>query len=175
MITTSNSPVKGSGIPNHYGGVLLHTMAISGLSRVSTRACGPRNFIDRVVSIRVGNPAGVVSVNAFHEKAGGSQGDSFWCWLVTLFVSSRVATVATLPSALFDERFDSLGASWVFSFQPVARCDVAPDITTWDRSGPAAPRFAHPTDRPSFGSLRSSARCAHAPRSLRAPTRSTTD
>jgi hypothetical protein len=36
MITTSNSPVKGSGIPNHYGGDLLHTMAISGLSRVRT-------------------------------------------------------------------------------------------------------------------------------------------
>jgi hypothetical protein len=60
----------------------------------------------------------VVGVNAFHEKAGRSQGDSFWYVLVTLFLPSRVATVATLPSALFDERF-SLGASWVFSFQPV--------------------------------------------------------
>ncbi len=29
-----------------------------------------------------------------------------------------------------------------------ARCDAAPDITTWDRSGPAAPTFAHPADRP---------------------------
>src|ERR1022692_2976655 len=36
MITTSNSPVKGSGIPNQLLGVLLHTMAISGLSRVRT-------------------------------------------------------------------------------------------------------------------------------------------
>ena len=36
MITTSNSPVKGSGMPNHYGGDLLHTMGISGLSRVRT-------------------------------------------------------------------------------------------------------------------------------------------
>ena len=36
MITTSNSPVKGSGIPNHYGGDLLHPMAMSGLSRVRT-------------------------------------------------------------------------------------------------------------------------------------------
>jgi hypothetical protein len=45
--------------------------------------------------------------------------DSFWFLLVTLFLSSRAATVATLPSALFDERFASLGASWVFSFQPV--------------------------------------------------------
>jgi integrase len=36
MITTSNSPQKGSGIPNHYVGDLLHTLAISGLSRVRT-------------------------------------------------------------------------------------------------------------------------------------------
>jgi len=41
MITASNSPVKGSGIPNHYVGELLVTMAISGLSRVSVGACGP--------------------------------------------------------------------------------------------------------------------------------------
>ena len=60
-----------------------------------------------------------MSVNAFHEKAGRSQGDSFWHCLATLFLSGRVATVATLPSALFEERFASLGASWVFSFQPV--------------------------------------------------------
>jgi hypothetical protein len=32
---------------------------------------------------------------------------------------SRVAAVATLPSALFGERIVSLGASWVFSFQTV--------------------------------------------------------
>ena len=36
MITTSNSPVKGSGIPNQLLGVLLHTIAMSGLSRVRT-------------------------------------------------------------------------------------------------------------------------------------------
>jgi hypothetical protein len=36
MITTSNSPVKGSGIPNQCLDVLLHTIAISGLSRVRT-------------------------------------------------------------------------------------------------------------------------------------------
>ena len=38
-------PNKGSGMPNHYAGDLLHTMATSGLSRVSIRACGPRNFM----------------------------------------------------------------------------------------------------------------------------------
>jgi hypothetical protein len=31
----------------------------------------------------------------------------------------RVATVATLPSALSMSGFYALGASWVFSFQPV--------------------------------------------------------
>src|ERR1700675_1664057 len=36
MITTSNSPVRGSGIPNQLLGVLLHTIAMSGLSRVRT-------------------------------------------------------------------------------------------------------------------------------------------
>src|SRR5437660_6611978 len=45
MITTSNSPGLGSGMPNHYVGDLRHTLAISGLSHVSTRACGPRNFM----------------------------------------------------------------------------------------------------------------------------------
>jgi hypothetical protein len=36
MITTSNSSVKRSGTPNKLLGVLLHTMAISGLSPVRT-------------------------------------------------------------------------------------------------------------------------------------------
>src|SRR5271157_6210383 len=36
MITTSNSPVKGSGIPNQLLGVLPHTIACSELSRVRT-------------------------------------------------------------------------------------------------------------------------------------------
>src|SRR5258706_5396018 len=36
MITTSNSPVKGSGIPNQLLGVRPHTIAISGPSRVRT-------------------------------------------------------------------------------------------------------------------------------------------
>jgi hypothetical protein len=47
------------------------------------------------------NPARarIVGVNAFHEKVGRSQGDSFWYLSVTLFFPSRVATVATLISA----------------------------------------------------------------------------
>jgi hypothetical protein len=54
-----------------------------------------------------------------------------WVLLVfrwTRFFSSRVATVATLPSALFIERFCSLGASWVFSFQPVLPPDCRPPV-----------------------------------------------
>jgi len=45
----------------------------------------------------------------------------------TRFFSRRVATVASLPSALFMERF-SLGASWVFSFQPVLPPDFRPPV-----------------------------------------------
>jgi hypothetical protein len=36
MITTSNSPVRRSGMPYQLLGVLLHTMAMSGLARVRT-------------------------------------------------------------------------------------------------------------------------------------------
>src|SRR5438046_9349150 len=38
MITTSNSSLKRSGTPNQLLGVLLHTIAISGLSRVRTES-----------------------------------------------------------------------------------------------------------------------------------------
>jgi hypothetical protein len=37
MITSSDSPVKGSGMPNQLLGFVLHTIAISGLSRVRTK------------------------------------------------------------------------------------------------------------------------------------------
>ena len=43
-------------------------------------------------------------------------------------------TVATLPSALFKERFCSLGASWVFSFQPVLLPDYRPRLHLSDGS-----------------------------------------
>jgi len=52
----------------------------------------------------------------------------------TSFSPGRVATVATLPSALFDERFCSLGASWVFSFQPVLPPVSRPLFHLEDRS-----------------------------------------
>src|ERR1022692_3625863 len=39
MITISNSSVKRSGIPSQLLGVLLHTIACSGLSRVRTELC----------------------------------------------------------------------------------------------------------------------------------------
>jgi hypothetical protein len=50
-----------------------------------------------------------------------------------LFLSRRVATVATLPSALFDERFYSLGASWVFSFQPVLPSVCRPFLLDFEK------------------------------------------
>jgi hypothetical protein len=70
--------------------------------------------------------SGVLRVIAFHEKAGRSQVGSFVFSLDTVFLSRRVATVATLPSALLIERFCSLGASWVFSVQPVLPPDYRP-------------------------------------------------
>ena len=67
-------------------------------------------------------PVGQLSVYeiAFHEKAGRSQVVSLSFLFVTRFFSAELPTVATLPSALFMERFVSLGASWVFSFHPGA-------------------------------------------------------
>ena len=76
---------------------------------------------------------GHLSVIAFHENAGRSQGDWFWYLLVTLSLPRRVATVATLPSALFDERL-SLGASWVFSVQPVLPSVYRPRFHLQDES-----------------------------------------
>src|ERR1700690_3445097 len=61
---------------------------------------------------------GIVSVIAFHEKAGRSQVDSFWFFIRRAFVlpsgHCRHASIRTLG-----ERFVSLGACWAFSFQPV--------------------------------------------------------
>jgi hypothetical protein len=51
----------------------------------------------------------------FHEKAGWSQ-DSFVFTSVDSLPSSRAASVAILPSALFCEQL-SLGGRWVLSFQ----------------------------------------------------------
>ena len=41
-----------------------------------------------------------MSANAFHEKAGRSQVNSFVVWLDKVFFSDRVATVVMLPFAL---------------------------------------------------------------------------
>jgi len=45
MITTSNSSRKRSGLLNQLLDVLLHTIAMSGLARVSVWACGPLNLM----------------------------------------------------------------------------------------------------------------------------------
>src|SRR5215472_1660203 len=37
--------LAGSGMPNHYVGAGLHTIGMSGLSRVSVWACGPLNLM----------------------------------------------------------------------------------------------------------------------------------
>src|SRR5437763_1666434 len=72
----------------------------------------------------------------FHEKAGRSQVVSLSFLFVTRFFSAELPTVATLPSALFDERVFSLGASWVFSFQPVLPPDCRPPVPSEMEVGP---------------------------------------
>jgi hypothetical protein len=89
----------------------------------------------------------VLGDNAFHEKAGRSQ-VGFLVFLWTWFLSSRVAaTVATLPSALLVSDFVSLGASWVFSFQPVLPPDYRPPVPFF-RNGSWARRL---TQSPELG------------------------
>src|SRR5438876_10324824 len=78
----------------------------------------------------------VLAVIAFHEKAGRSQVVSLSFLFVTRFFSAELPTVATLPSALFDERVFSLGASWVFSFQPVLPPDCRPPVPSEMEVGP---------------------------------------
>src|SRR5271167_751010 len=56
-----------------------------------------------------------------------------------------------------------------------AHCDASPAPATADQSAPAEPAFGHPADHPFFDSLRSSAHCAHAPRSLHVPVHSIPD
>src|SRR5216684_2792913 len=69
-----------------------------------------------------------------------------FCFVGQVFLSRRVATVATLPSALLDERF-SLGASWVFSLQPVLPPDYRPPVPLF-RNGSWARRL---TQSPELG------------------------
>src|SRR5438046_9970280 len=78
----------------------------------------------------------ISGVNAFAEKAGSSQVVSLSFLFVTSFFSAELPTVATLPSALFDERVFSLGASWVFSFQPVLPPDCRPPVASEMEVGP---------------------------------------
>jgi hypothetical protein len=58
---------------------------------------------------------GVLSANAFHEKAGRSQVGWFCFLLDMVFILPSGLTDAILPSALLMSDF-SLGASWAFSF-----------------------------------------------------------
>jgi len=54
--------------------------------------------------------------------------------LLAFFLRAQTNPVATLPSALFSERFFSLGASWVFSLQPVLPPDFRPLVPSRDGS-----------------------------------------
>jgi len=69
---------------------------------------------------------GVLSVKAFHEKAGRSQVSSFF-WDKG-FSPAESATVAMLPFALSRERLVRSGAVWAFSVQPVLPSDWRPVV-----------------------------------------------
>ena len=79
---------------------------------------------------------GILSVMAFHEKAGRSQLDSCVFLLDTCF-SCRVATCRHASIRTLEERIISLGAYWAFSFQPVLpsvwRPVVSLESGTWPR------------------------------------------
>jgi hypothetical protein len=92
------------------------------------------NIAITVIDLGSRRTNGAPGENAFHEKAGRSQVGSFVFSLDNVFSPRRVTTVATLPSALFKERFCSLGASWVFSFQPVLPPDYRPRLHLSDGS-----------------------------------------
>ena len=61
----------------------------------------------------------VLSVIAFHEKAGRSQVSSFAFFMDKVFLRAEFATVAMLPFALSRSDSFSLGAGWAFWLQPV--------------------------------------------------------
>jgi hypothetical protein len=69
---------------------------------------------------------GVLSVNAFHEKAGRSQVGSFVFSLDKSFSPAELPlSLPFHPHSLLSD-FVSLGASWVFSFQPLLPPDCRP-------------------------------------------------
>jgi len=89
------------------------------------RRAGPGKLIGVISPLHSLTPGEeVLSVMAFHEKAGRSQVASWFLLDKFLLLPSRHCPHPS--SALFDERFCSLGASWVFSFQPVLPPDFRP-------------------------------------------------
>ena len=89
--------VRGSCFPVSCGCPIWNATACEGIQKILRVFAAPKKSASRSGQFSM-------SVTAFHEKAGRSQVISFvFCW--TRFFSCRVATVATLPSALFVERF----------------------------------------------------------------------
>jgi hypothetical protein len=73
----------------------------------------------RARSVRRSEPLTArTDLSPFRQEGNGAVVLDFLSFLGSCFAPQPKA-VATLPSALFDERFVSLGASWVFSLQPV--------------------------------------------------------
>jgi hypothetical protein len=98
----------------------------------SSRTPSRRRSIDDEIAGVIGRAVGVI---AFHEKAGRSQVD--WVLVVSHFVfPAESATDAILLSASRSD-FDSLGASWAFSFQLALPPDSRPLFTSTMEVGQA--------------------------------------
>src|SRR5438552_11885719 len=76
------------------------------------------------------------AVIAFHAQAGRSQVVSLSFLFVTRFFSAELPTVATLPSALFDERVFSVCEPCAFPFQPLVPPDCRPPVPSEMEVGP---------------------------------------
>ena len=78
---------------------------------------------------------GVVSVNAFHEKAGRSQVE-FFILLATIFLFARWPLLPCLHLHSRGAIVSLGGADWAFSFQPVLPPDYRPALIARMRVGP---------------------------------------
>jgi hypothetical protein len=93
-------------------------------------------------------PSRVLSVMAFHEKAGRSQGNSGF--MLSCFLSQR--KVVLPPSShcrhasirTLEERIVSLGACWAFSIQPVLPSDWRPVVLLFESGTRARPLTQSP-------------------------------
>jgi hypothetical protein len=114
----------------------VHKGVLSAIDSMTMSAPGPsrvalydklskflNDILVEVVSGAIAIAGGVLSVIAFHEKAGGSQEDSGSIGVPGFFADEvlpdRVSHCRHASIRTLEERIVSLGACWAFSIQPV--------------------------------------------------------